>query len=248
MISFDWIKSSELRKSFVAIASGQKPAQIDAITILNLLARSALDSGEPWVANAPVGAVDYYMARLDFSSSVAYFLNLSEATGEHERVHVLIARDGSIRILVNPLTTTALHKASESYRTIAIAYVNGGFLNKTKKGFSCGGEVYKMKSEVPPQQVAEDWWDPFETNLIVSSIVMKRLLIAAIPTLNVSNFTDYGKIEFKNSGKQSPLWPFAAITALAFNWKSLYAIDAFNCSELSVQRLKQLDVQVQRLP
>jgi hypothetical protein len=248
MIPFDWVKSIELRKSFEAIASGQRPTQGNAISILKLFAKSALASGEPWAARTPVGVVDYYMARLDFNSSLAYFLNLSEAMGENERVHVLIDRNGSIHILANPLTTIALHKASESCRTIAIAYVNGGFLRKTKKGFSCGDTVYKMKSEVPPQQVGEDWWDPFETNLIVSSIIMKRLLIAAIPTLSVSNFINYGKIEFKNSGKHSPLWPFAAITTLAFNWKSLYAVDAFNCSELSVQRLKQLDVQVQRLP
>ena len=259
MISLDWVVQPKLRKALTMILLGQQPKQADALNTLNMLQQESMKYiekyvgysgctmyfptkkiGGEWAEGDPVGVVDYYTANANMNNSIMYFSNLTQPTNaDAGSVHALIAADGCIMILVDPLTTIALHPAVNSLHSIAIAHINGGYLEKTVDGFSCGTDFYEMKPEVPPQRIETLWWDPFEVKLIISSIVLKRLLLAAIPTLQIPHFNDYGNITFKNSGRCSPLWPFEAINTLVSSWVNLNDIKSLTRSELSFQLVKQ---------
>jgi len=271
----NWL-DKKLRKPFELIFYGERPTQTEAINLLKILSKESprfienivgpskfksnfpihCASG-PWSVGNPLGIVDYYTADTYINSTLLALANPAQNEEDWGSVHAVVGRGGHIIILKDPLSTFVWHKATvstigpastSSDSTIAIAYVNGGFLTQTATGFFCGANMYKMKEKVPPQRIINSnvWWDPFESAIIISSIILKRLLATALPSLDISCFVNYGKLQFKHSGMQHPLWPFNAINLLAFNWVNLSNIKSLQYSEFSLRLLKQFEFEVQK--
>lgn len=257
-----WL-DKKLRKPFELIFYGEKPTQAEAISLLNVLANESPKLIEgivgsskynvyfpvkkisgPWADGCPKGIADYYMADTYINTALMLLSNIQNSNSGS--VHMVVGRGGHILFLIDPLHLAALHPAVDNEKLIAIALINGGFLEKAKEGFSCNKVLYMMKARVPPQKINDLWWDPFESAMVISTILLKRLLFAAVPSLDVSCFINYGKFQFKNSGMQHPLWPFNSINLLAFNWVNLSNIKSLQCSEFSLGLLKQFDFEVQK--
>jgi N-acetyl-anhydromuramyl-L-alanine amidase AmpD len=241
MLNIDFIKSPKLKKIYADIIHGTNPnmeTALNAISMLKKEGESNLKSwvgtrfyetyfptnrhGGHWRAGRPTGLVDHYTAGIDGSHTARWFSNRSRKGGAgNSSAHFIMERDGSLVVLVDPLTTIAYHATWANKDHIGIEHVNAGLLNRVE------GELFFQETRPYPTNRADQVeksrgseWEMYTSAQVISNIVLKRLLIAAIPTLEKDHFVDHEIIDPARKRDCGPLWPMKDINDLVFSWKA----------------------------
>ena len=265
MPAFRWVVNEELKEALNKVFSGYKPSLNDAKVLLKLLKdetsiylrRCLSDAfckqffpttrhGGSWVVGDPAGLVDHYTADQSTKGTLIWFSSSPRKEASTSSSHLVIDHDGTVFTLVDPLTTIAWHATSANHDHIGIENVNCGVLKcGAENVFRCMSGLYAVKAE-PPQLISDQWWDPFETEILISNLVMKRLLIAAIPTLQRGKFVEHHQI---TPAKQDcgPLWPLNALNDLAFSWKDATSLESLKCSVVSAAGVGRFEAEVSSL-
>lgn len=234
---FGWAESNTFRDALRNVADGQVPIQEAAIDLLKTLAKESelyikhRISGEfydryfptsrhggAWKAGDPVGVVDHYTAAPTAGGTLRWFSNEPRPEGSgNSSAHYVVDVDGTAIQLVDPLTTVAWHATVANKDHVGIEHVNCG--NLTPIGGTnflyMGQYKYSVNISRPPENVDNAWWEPFSSAQIATNIVLKRLLLAAIPSMKSENFIQHKDVAGANKVDCGPLWPMEDIRKLA---------------------------------
>jgi N-acetyl-anhydromuramyl-L-alanine amidase AmpD len=110
-----------------------------------------------------------------------------------------------------------------------------------------GAHIYSVKA-VPPQEAIGKFWDPYESEMVISNIVLKRLCIAAIPSLDQHQFVEHRDIDPDRKSDCGPLWPLRVTNTLAFNYRDIGKLVALETVCLSKTAVSDLEKEVSLLP
>lgn len=245
---FAWVSDPMLRQGLENLLAGLRPAKSDAESLV----RKLIDEGErhtlrhvgptfysknfptnrhgaSWGAGQPSGWVDHYTADPNVRGTLMWFSNMDRGPkGGNSSAHFVVDKDGSVMTLVNPLTTVAWHATWANPTHIGAENVNTGLLRKS----ATGEYIYLDNTPYPAalipqlQRVGAQMWEPFTTAQVVASLVLKRLMIAARPSLVIEKFVDHQVIDPAHKVDCGPLWPLRELNKLAFSWKGI--VEAFD--------------------
>lgn len=239
---FDWVSDPALRDEFKGLLAGERPSQQEARTAMRALCAEGKSHlkryvgdafyqeyfpttrrGPKWKEGRPTGVVDHYTAGISMRGTLRWFSSKKRTTPGNSSAHHVISRRGVIVTLVDPLERVAWHAGTrENYTHVGIEHVNAGLLSKS------GTKVLYMDRYTYPedrlefvQKVGEELWEPYTSAQICSNIVLKRLLLAAAPTMLGSNFVDHETIAPARKKDCGPLWPLKSLNRLVLSWKGL---------------------------
>lgn len=239
---FPWLTDEVLHADLVGAIVGHKLNQDSAVKVINQLTKfgnillqriigGAIYTkffptdrhGGPWTTGQPVGWVDHYTAAPDAKGSLLWFSNMSRGTDPStSSAHYVIDRDGSIITVVDPLSTIAWHARAANPTHIGIEHVCTGLLGKSPSGYTYLGNIPYPKTREPDIQIVNgEAWEPFTVQQVLSNLALKRLLIAAIPTLSIEFFTDHQALNPQTKRDCGPLWPLKALNKFAFSFVGL---------------------------
>jgi N-acetyl-anhydromuramyl-L-alanine amidase AmpD len=236
---FSWARSGTLRAAADYTINGGVLSVEDANTALDALRDESVEHikalvgedfyaqyfpttrvGGQWSAGNPVGLVDHYTAGISARRTLRWFSNMPRGPESgSSSAHVVAPRDGMLLVLADPREVITWHATWANKSHLGVEHVNAGLLGKTPTG----GIVYQGKHPYPfdrmeqIQEIDDQLWEPYTCAQVVSNIVFKRWLIAAIPTLLSDNFVDHEVIDPKRKKDCGPLWPLYAINDLAFS-------------------------------
>ncbi len=270
MSLLDWILTDKVRAAADLVFNGGKLTQADARTALTLLQdespthiRARVGTrfynsyfptkrhGGAWKSEAPSGWVDHYTAGTSAKRTLKWFSSRDRGPGVGNSCsHFLMDHDGTVIVLVNPLTTVTWHATWANRTHLGIEHINAGRLTKNKAGafLYMGKLLYPVKDEKPVQEIAGKFWEPYTTAQLVSNIVLKRLVYLAIPTLDPTKFVDHEIIDPKRKQDCGPLWPLEALNRLVFSWKNANAITVlFEKDVLLVEDVTRFNSEVAQL-
>lgn len=177
--------------------------------------------GPKWKAGKPVGVIDHYTASLKLGGTLSWF---SKAHPEaNVSSHLVIDRDGTSIILVNPLEEVAWHARGFNSEHIGIEHVNAGLLKKFEGNYFYLSRLLYPKERLPLVQEADgNYWESYTAYQFAASVVIKRWLIEAIPTLIRERFTDHHHLDPDRKMDCGPLWPLEDLNNLVFSWQDGY--------------------------
>lgn len=269
MNSLAWISDSLLRQGLENILAGVCPTQADAKTLVRKLStegeRHILQRvgaafynknfptnrhGASWATGQPSGWVDHYTADPDARGTLMWFSNMDRGpSGGNSSAHFVIDKDGSIMTIVDPLTTVAWHATWANATHIGVEHVNTGLLRKSGTGYIyLENRPYPAELVPQLQNVNGQMWEPFTTAQIIANLALKRLMIAAHPTLTIEKFVDHQAIDPRKKIDCGPLWPLKELNRLAFSWKGI--VEAFDWMQhplMDCPNLERFKVTVQAL-
>jgi N-acetyl-anhydromuramyl-L-alanine amidase AmpD len=193
--------------------------------------------GPKWPVGNPKGVIDHYTASLKMAGTLSWF---SAAHPEaNVSSHIVIDRDGTMVILVDPCETVAWHARGFNSNHIGIEHVNAGFMKLYYKSYFYLDRLPYPKDRVELVQAAEGaFWEPYTSFQLASNIVIKRWLIEALPTLVREHFTDHHRVDPDRKRDCGPLWPLDEINTLVFSWR-----DGYQFSWAGKENLSLVDVQ-----
>jgi N-acetyl-anhydromuramyl-L-alanine amidase AmpD len=169
--------------------------------------------------------VDHFTGGVRASDTLRWFSARPRAAGVgNSSAHVVIARDGAIIALIDPITTIAWHARAESYTHVGIEHVNAGLLRKEGEEFFFQNTRKYVALRVPQLQEVEPdkFWEPYTPKQVVSNIILKRWLIAALPgMMKREHFVDHQQIDPTRKIDCGPLWPLQEINDLVFSGEAL---------------------------
>jgi N-acetyl-anhydromuramyl-L-alanine amidase AmpD len=236
---FSWIQSDTLRAAADFTANGGILTPEDADKALDELCDESIKHikalvgkdfysrcfpttrvGGRWTAGNPKGLVDHYTAGISARKTLRWFSNYPRGSGvRNSSAHAVIPRDGSILLLADPRKVKTWHATWANKSHVGVEHVNAGLLSKTLSG----GILYQGKHPYPfnrmeqIQGTGNALWEPYTCAQVVNNVVLKRWLIAAIPSLQLDHFVDHEVIDPIRKKDCGPLWPLYAINDLAFS-------------------------------
>lgn len=236
---FPWIRNRNLRRLADSVVDGQPVNQTAArsgLDILKLESQATIRSlvtpeyysryyptkrtGGAWGPGKPVGVVDHFTGAAAAGSSLRWFSSepRKPETG-NSSAHVVIDRNGTIMIVVDPLSRVAFHATIANQTHVGIEHVNCGELQQTPTGLLLFMGTYKYPAEriSQVQVVGGSMWESYTALQLVSNIVLKRLLRYALPTLERSHFVQHKDIDPGRKVDCGPLWPAPEIDNLVFS-------------------------------
>lgn len=257
---FGWVVNAELRAALDTVLRGGKPDQANARAALLALKQESVTHiirrvggdnyskyfptnrlGGAWAAGQPSGVVDHYTASQSARGTLLWFSKWPREAGQgNSSAHVVVDRDGTIMIVVDPLAAISWHATVANRTHVGIEHVNAGDVD--------AGNSYAVKAGFLPEKIDGRRWDPFETAIIVSNIAFKRLLLAAVPTLRRDRFVDHHIVDPRRKVDCGPLWPLTAINDLVFSWKDGSELPSLNSACLSAAGVRQFTAEVRSLP
>jgi len=246
-----WIRKRNLKRLTDSILDGQpidREAARNGLDTLQLESQATIRSrvtteyysqyyptlrkGGAWSAGKPVGVVDHFTGATTAASTLRWFSSEPRKPGEgNSSAHVVIDRDGTIMVVIDPLSKTAFHATVANETHIGIEHVNCGELQQSPSGLVLFMGTYKYPADrlSQIQLVGTGMWEPYTALQLVSNIVLKRLLRYAIPTLERSRFVQHKDVSPIRKTDCGPLWPAPEIDDLVFknvafrnmNWTQL---------------------------
>ena len=240
MSHFDWILTDKVRAAADLVFNGGELDAADARHVLELLqseseqhirnrvGNSFYDKyfptnrhGGNWKDGAPIGWVDHYTAGIKCSRTLRWFSKRSRGPGVGNSCsHLLMDYDGTSIILVNPLTTITWHATWANRTYIGIEHVNAGRLDKDDNDdefLYMSKHLYPVKDDKPVQEIDGKFWEPYTTAQIAANIVLKRLVLQVLPSLDKEKFVDHEIIDPNRKQDCGPLWPLKALNSLVFS-------------------------------
>lgn len=239
---FAWLKSPSLHAAAALVLNGGRLFREDARRVINELQDESVKQimskvehdfftkyfptnrvGPAWKAGQPSGLIDHYTAGTSGTKTLRWFSSRDRGEGvSNSSAHYVLDRDGVVFQLINPLERVAWHARADSYTHIGIEHVNTGFLRKVS------GQLRYLNIKKYPddrvdrvQSIEGEPWEPYTVPQIVTNIVLKRWLIAALPSLIPQGFIDHEMADPKRKRDCGPLWPLHDINALAFSDKPI---------------------------
>lgn len=203
--------------------------------------------GGNWEAGHPIGLVDHYTAGISARGTLKWFSSRTRGPGiGNSSAHVIMDRDGTTMIIVDPLTTLAWHATWANRNHIGIEHVNAGLLSKNDKGelLYMGRFSYPDNRANLVQNISGEPWEPYTTTQVVVNIVLKRWLIQAIPTLDREHFVDHQIIDPERKKDCGPLWPLAELNDLVFSWKPIRGMQWLETENLLKQDVDEFKKEV----
>lgn len=238
---FAWVKDDALRATADYTLNGGELDEEDARRALNLLRDESVErikgavgkqyyekyyptnrKGGNWGRGAPVGLVDHYTAGVSARGTLRWFSSKPRGPGVgNSSAHVVLDRDGSVFIVVDPLKSVAWHATWSNKNHIGIEHVNAGLLlSKTDGGIYYLGKLRYPRNRIAQlQEIDGKLWEPYTTPQLVSNLVFKRWLIEAIPTMQADRFVEHADIDPVRKIDCGPLWPLASLNDLVFSRK-----------------------------
>jgi len=236
---FDWIHSSLLRAAHALTLNGGEMGHVSANTALDLLKTESEihirelvgdtfynkyfptnRAGGSWGAERPFGVVDHYTAGVDPARTLRWFSSRERETPGSSSAHFVIDRDGVVMMLIDPRDKIAWHARKDSYTHVGIEHVNAGLLGKSSGDFVYQETLYYPRGRADMlQELGSGFWEPYTSKQVVANVILKRLLVQAIPTLDEEHFVDHQVLDPERKKDCGPLWPLANINALVFSWK-----------------------------
>lgn len=226
--------------------------------------------GGPWAAGTPVGVVDHYTAAPNIGGTLRWFSKEVRPAGSgNSSSHYVVGTDGVAIQLVDPLTTVAWHATVANKDHIGIEHVNCGLLEPKDGGFLFMDKLrYQVDMARPPEEMfyvspwvrpenrktkpAEKlgWWEPFSVAQVITNIVLKRLFLAAIPTIKTTGFVQHRDIDPTGKIDCGPLWPDKEINLLAqtdtnligMNWAQWRFLDKNGLLQMAKEVKNALDI------
>ena len=267
---FSWLRDQNLRTLFDGILDGKAPDPIAARRGLDLLRVDSQNTiramvtpefyklyypstrmGGPWGPRRPVGIVDHFTGATTAAGTLRWFSSEPRKPGEgNSSAHVVIDRDGTVLIVINPLTVVAFHATSANPTHIGIEHVNCGRLKKLE---GTGGFLFMdtlhypeaRKSQV--QEVNGEHWEPYTAAQLASNIFLKKLFRAAIPTLDPKSIVQHKDIDPTRKVDCGPLWPAPEINDLVFRNVAFRGMDWVTKDTLTVQDTQRLRQEIRTL-
>lgn len=227
--------------------------------------------GGRWSTGKPTGVVDHYTAAPNIGGTLRWFSREERPPNSgNSSSHYVIGTDGVAIQLVDPLTTVAWHATIANQDHIGIEHVNCGLLTPKDGGYLFMGSLrYTVDMGRPPEEMPyvspwvkpEDrgivkpseklgWWEPFSAAQIVSNIVLKRLFLAAMPSIKPIGFVQHRDIDPSGKVDCGPMWPDKEINLLAcsdsnltsMTWAQLRYLDKNALSQMSKEVKNLLDI------
>lgn len=257
MSKLTWVNHPRLRAALSLLANGGRLDPDDAVEILSILRdESAFHIkrligkryykkfyptnryGKPWDLDCPKGIVDHYTAGVAARGTLRWFSAEPRGPGvSNSSAHIVIDHDGTIVIVVNPLTYVAWHAPGVNSTHIGIEHVNAGLLRKHE------GKLYYQKRRTYPverysriEEINGECWEPYTTAQIVSNVILKRLFLCIFSTMTRAGFVDHQQVDPNRKRDCGPLWPLDAINSLAFS-----GIPTGSIAALEEERLSAID-------
>ena len=250
MSHFDWILTDKVRAAADLVFNGGKLDEIDACHTISLLQRESAEHirkrvgntfynqyfptnrrGGEWSDGAPVGWVDHYTAGISCRSTLKWFSKRDRGPGVgNSCAHFVGDHDGTLMILVNPLTTITWHATWANRTYIGIEHINAGRLTKNEEGKLVYQKrhLYPVKDDKPVQEINGKFWEPYTAAQLASSIMIKRLISLALPNLEEDKFVDHQEIDPERKEDCGPLWPLHELNDLVFSWDNANKVSVLN--------------------
>jgi len=261
----EWAENNTLRAAFDLTVNGGTLNAADALTALGCVADESARliqeyvgaafyekyfptnrTGGLWAQGNPFGVVDHYTAGIHTKGTLRWFSSEPRKNDKYtSSANVVIAPEGEIIFVVNPMTTVAWHARKDSHTHIGVEHVNAGLLRKKGEDFYYQGTRPYPHGWTPNvQKVGDEYWEPYTADQIMSNIILKRWLIAAIPTLNKGYFVDHEMIDPLRKRDCGPLWPLQTINELAFSTRPLYGMRWAQKKHLGIEDIADLRKEV----
>lgn len=266
---FPWIRNRNLKRLANSVADGQPVNQTAArsgLEILKIESQATIRSlvtaeyyssyyptkrtGGSWGSGRPVGVVDHFTGASTAGSSLRWFSNepRKPETG-NSSAHVLIDRNGTILVVVDPLTKVAFHATAANQTHLGIEHVNCGELQQTPTGLLLFMGTYKYPAERIPQVqlIGHGMWEPYTALQLVSNIVLKRLFRYSITTMLREHFVQHKDIDPNRKVDCGPLWPVPEINDLVFSDVAFRDMDWVQLETLTAQDTTKFKQDVRNL-
>lgn len=235
---FSWVQDPTVRSALQAAVAGTQVDSKTAAASIQMLAKEGIEHirrivgsdfynknfptkrhGGAWPPEQPTGWVDHYTAAPEAKGTLMWFSNMNRGPdGGTSSAHYVIDRDGSILTIVDPLTTVAWHATWANPTRIGVEHVCTGLLSKSLRGeFFYLNTPYPARLVPDLQEINGQFWEPFTVAQLFSNLAVKRLLIQALPTLQIDRFVDHHAIDPKRKVDCGPLWPLRELNKLAFS-------------------------------
>lgn len=254
---FDWILSDKIRAAVDLVYNGGKLDEADARDIIKLLQKESATHiqkrvgksfykqyfptdrhGSGWREGAPTGWVDHYTAGIKCSSTLRWFSKRDRGPGTtNSCAHFVMDHDGTVMVLVDPLTTVTWHATWANRTHIGIEHINAGRLAKGDNGefLYQGRHLYPVKDDKPVQEISGKFWEPYTAAQLASNIALKRLIFLAIPTLKEDKFVDHQEIDPERKEDCGPLWPLHELNDFVFSWENAHKISVLEEKKVLVK-------------
>jgi len=248
MLKFEFVRDSKLRNLLIQTAAGAMVNAEDANNALYALmaegervlkewvGKRFYDNyfptnrhGGHWKNGRPVGVVDHYTAGLEGARACRWFSSRARNPGEgSSSAHFVVEADGRCVVLVDPLTHIAYHATWANKDRVGIEHVNAGVLQEHE-----GAYFYQNVHPYPRERTANkrveisggEPWEVFSTAQVVMNVVIKRLLIATLDTMDPTKFVDHQQIDPRRKRDCGPMWPLWEVNKWAFSNGSLLDLD-----------------------